>query len=211
MAFLDQAVAYGNCVIVGGPEHVRRSVADAVKELASNQGRVFKVSTVGTLRGIIIDETPFEATDYVLGMLDSRDADYLKEFFNLADTGRRVRCIGEASETRLADFVRRLDELEVSRQYLKNDTKVYCSVAYAGWGKSYLKSITEIVGVEKETNELITNGVYTIERSGEDSQYTGHSFMLERIAQSEGKIMNDVKKYITKSTKAFSRFVPKKK
>jgi len=210
MAYLGYALLHGSCVIVGGPEAVRRPVADAVRELAGNNGRVFKVSTVGTLRGILLDETPFERTDYVWGTLDSRDTDYLKEFFGLSDT-HRVGCVGEASETRLADFVHRLENLDVDRYYLKNDVKICCSVAYAGWEKPCLKHVTEVVGLDSETNELITNTVYTVEKADGESAYSGHSFLFEKIAERRGIPVKEVARRVAESSVYFRKLALKKK
>jgi len=44
-----------------------------------------------------------------------------------------------------------------------------------------VRSIVEIVGIEPETNELITNTVYQWNSADDTFQYNGHSFMFERI------------------------------
>jgi len=44
-----------------------------------------------------------------------------------------------------------------------------------------IRSIVEIVGIEPETNELITNTVYQWNSADDSFQFNGHSFMFERI------------------------------
>ncbi len=44
-----------------------------------------------------------------------------------------------------------------------------------------IRNIVEIVGIEPETNELITNTVYQWNSADDTFQFNGHSFMFERI------------------------------
>jgi flagellar protein FlaI len=44
-----------------------------------------------------------------------------------------------------------------------------------------IRSIVEIVGIEPDTNELITNTVYAWNSADDSFTYNGHSFMFERI------------------------------
>jgi flagellar protein FlaI len=44
-----------------------------------------------------------------------------------------------------------------------------------------VRAIVEIVGIEPETNELITNTVYQWNSADDSFQFNGHSFMFERI------------------------------
>jgi flagellar protein FlaI len=44
-----------------------------------------------------------------------------------------------------------------------------------------IRNIVEIVGIEPETNELITNTVYVWNSADDNFTYNGHSFLFERI------------------------------
>jgi flagellar protein FlaI len=44
-----------------------------------------------------------------------------------------------------------------------------------------VKSLTEIVGIDPETNELITNSVYTWNPADDSFNYSGHSYVYEKV------------------------------
>ncbi len=49
-----------------------------------------------------------------------------------------------------------------------------------------VKSITEIVGMDPETNEIITNNAYTWNPADDTFNYSGHSYIYEKIATIKG-------------------------
>ncbi len=49
-----------------------------------------------------------------------------------------------------------------------------------------VKSITEIVGIDPETNEIITNNAYTWNPADDTFNYSGHSYIYEKIAIIKG-------------------------
>ncbi len=49
-----------------------------------------------------------------------------------------------------------------------------------------VKSITEIVGLDPETNEIITNNAYTWNPADDSFNYSGHSYIYEKIATIKG-------------------------
>jgi len=49
-----------------------------------------------------------------------------------------------------------------------------------------VKSITEIVGLDPETNEIITNNAYTWNPADDTFNYSGHSYIYEKIATIKG-------------------------
>ena len=48
-----------------------------------------------------------------------------------------------------------------------------------------VKSLTEVVGMDPETNELITNSVYTWNPADDTFNYSGHSYIYEQIAMAK--------------------------
>ena len=60
-----------------------------------------------------------------------------------------------------------------------------------------VKSLTEIVGIDPETNELITNAVYIWNPADDTFNYSGHSYIYEQIAMEKGwsprEMMREVK------------------
>jgi len=60
-----------------------------------------------------------------------------------------------------------------------------------------VKSLTEIVGIDPETNELVTNSVYTWNPADDTFNYSGHSYVYEQIAlaknKSQREMMREVK------------------
>ena len=56
-----------------------------------------------------------------------------------------------------------------------------------------VKSIVEIVGIEPETNELITNSVYNWSGTDDVFIYNGHSFMFEKIMNNQSMTSEEMK------------------
>ena len=63
-----------------------------------------------------------------------------------------------------------------------------------------VKSLTEIVGLNPDTDELITNAVYTWNPADDTFNYSGHSYIYEQIANSKNwsarEMMREVKRRI---------------
>ncbi|MEM2869813.1 MAG: type II/IV secretion system ATPase subunit [Thermoplasmata archaeon] len=56
-----------------------------------------------------------------------------------------------------------------------------------------IRSIVEIVGIEQETNELITNTVYVWNSADDNFTYNGHSFLFERIMSMKNMTTSQMK------------------
>ena len=59
-----------------------------------------------------------------------------------------------------------------------------------------VKGLTEIVGIDPETNELITNTVYSWNPADDSFTYSGHSYIYEKIASSKAWSMKDMEKEV---------------
>ncbi len=59
-----------------------------------------------------------------------------------------------------------------------------------------VQSLTEIVGLDPETNELITNSVYSWNPSDDTFLYSGHSYIYERVAMMKNLSMKDIEKEV---------------
>lgn len=59
-----------------------------------------------------------------------------------------------------------------------------------------VKNITEVLEIEAETNNLLTNQPYRWNPKNDNFHYTGRSFVLEKIAQETGKDIDDIVKEI---------------
>ena len=59
-----------------------------------------------------------------------------------------------------------------------------------------VKGITEIVGLDPETNELITNAVYSWNPANDEFNYSGHSYVYEKIALSKNWSMKEMEREI---------------
>jgi flagellar protein FlaI len=55
-----------------------------------------------------------------------------------------------------------------------------------------VKGITEILNVERETNNLLTNNVFSWNPKTDTHPYSGRSFVLEEIARETGKTIEDM-------------------
>jgi flagellar protein FlaI len=59
-----------------------------------------------------------------------------------------------------------------------------------------VQSLTEIVGLDPETNELITNSVYSWNPADDTFLYSGHSYIYERVAVSKNWTMKDMEREV---------------
>ena len=59
-----------------------------------------------------------------------------------------------------------------------------------------VQSLTEIVGLDPETNELITNSVYSWNASDDTFLFSGHSYVYERVAIMKNWSMKDMEKEV---------------
>ena len=63
-----------------------------------------------------------------------------------------------------------------------------------------VQNLTEIVGLDPETNELITNAVYSWNPADDTFLYSGHSYIYERVAISKNWTMRDMDKEVKRRT-----------
>jgi len=59
-----------------------------------------------------------------------------------------------------------------------------------------VQSLTEIVGLDPETNELITNSVYSWNPADDTFLYSGHSYIYERVAIMKNWTMKDMEREV---------------
>ncbi|MCI4334234.1 MAG: type II/IV secretion system ATPase subunit [Thermoplasmata archaeon] len=59
-----------------------------------------------------------------------------------------------------------------------------------------VQSLTEIVGLDPETNELITNSVYSWNPSDDSFLFSGHSYIYERVALMKNWSMKEIEKEV---------------
>jgi flagellar protein FlaI len=59
-----------------------------------------------------------------------------------------------------------------------------------------VQSLTEIVGLDPETNELITNSVYSWNPSDDTFLYSGHSYIYERVALMKNLTMKEMEREV---------------
>ncbi|HEY6238411.1 MAG TPA: type II/IV secretion system ATPase subunit, partial [Thermoplasmata archaeon] len=59
-----------------------------------------------------------------------------------------------------------------------------------------VQSLTEIVGLDPETNELITNSVYSWNPGDDTFLFSGHSYIYERVAIMKNLTMRDMEKEV---------------
>ena len=67
-------------------------------------------------------------------------------------------------------------------------------VMYSGKRVRRVKNIVEVLEIEPETNNLLTNKVFHWNPKGDFFHFKGRSFVLEKIAQETGKDIDDVTK-----------------
>lgn len=63
-----------------------------------------------------------------------------------------------------------------------------------------VQSLTEIVGLDPETNELITNSVYSWNPSDDTFLFSGHSYIYERVALMKNWSMKEIEKEVRNRT-----------
>ncbi len=59
-----------------------------------------------------------------------------------------------------------------------------------------VQSLTEIVGLDPETNELITNSVYSWNPGDDTFLFSGHSYIYERVAVMKNWTMKDIEREV---------------
>ncbi|MCI4361089.1 MAG: hypothetical protein L3J91_05245, partial [Thermoplasmata archaeon] len=59
-----------------------------------------------------------------------------------------------------------------------------------------VQSLTEIVGLDPETNELITNSVYSWNPGDDTFLFSGHSYVYERVAIMKNWTMKEMEKEV---------------
>ncbi len=70
-----------------------------------------------------------------------------------------------------------------------------------------VKSLTEIVGIDPETSELITNSVYTWNPADDTFNYSGHSYIYEQIAMSKNWSQRDMAREVKRRTQILTHMV----
>jgi flagellar protein FlaI len=59
-----------------------------------------------------------------------------------------------------------------------------------------VSALTEIVGLDPETNELITNSVYSWNPPDDTFVFSGHSYVYERVALMKNWSMKDIEREV---------------
>ena len=72
-----------------------------------------------------------------------------------------------------------------------------------------VQSLTEIVGLDPETNELITNSVYSWNPSDDTFLYSGHSYVYERVALMKNLSMKDIEREVRNRVEMLDYMVAK--
>jgi archaeal flagellar protein FlaI len=70
-----------------------------------------------------------------------------------------------------------------------------------------VQSLTEIVGLDPETNELITNSVYSWNPADDTFLYSGHSYIYERVALMKNLSMKDMEKEVRNRAEILDYFM----
>jgi len=70
-----------------------------------------------------------------------------------------------------------------------------------------VQSLTEIVGLDPETNELITNSVYSWNPADDTFLYSGHSYIYERVALMKNLSMKDMEKEVRSRAEMLEYFL----
>ena len=115
--------------------------------------------------------------------------------FQAMATGKTVYSTIHADSVR--SMVHRLENAPINlpRLLLSNLNLVMLQAAVKV-GKSMtrrIKALVEIVGIEPETNELITNTVYTWNPAEDVFVYSGHSFLFEKIQSAKNLTSEQMK------------------
>jgi archaeal flagellar protein FlaI len=72
-----------------------------------------------------------------------------------------------------------------------------------------VQSLTEIVGLDPETNELITNSVYSWNPSDDTFLYSGHSYIYERVALMKNLSMKEMEREVRRRVEILEYLVAK--
>jgi flagellar protein FlaI len=64
-----------------------------------------------------------------------------------------------------------------------------------------VKSLTEIVGIDPDNNELISNSVYTWNPADDTFNYSGHSYIYEQIAVTKGWTQREMMREVKRRTR----------
>ncbi|HYA58232.1 MAG TPA: type II/IV secretion system ATPase subunit [Thermoplasmata archaeon] len=72
-----------------------------------------------------------------------------------------------------------------------------------------VQSLTEIVGLDPETNELITNSVYSWNPSDDTFLYSGHSYIYERVALMKNWSMKEMEREVRNRVEMLDSMVQK--
>ena len=72
-----------------------------------------------------------------------------------------------------------------------------------------VQSLTEIVGLDPETNELITNSVYSWNPSDDTFLYSGHSYIYERVALMKNLSMKEIEREVRNRVELLDYMVAK--
>jgi archaeal flagellar protein FlaI len=70
-----------------------------------------------------------------------------------------------------------------------------------------VQSLTEIVGLDPETNELITNSVYSWNPADDTFLYSGHSYVYERVALMKNLSMKEMEREVRNRAEMLDYFV----
>ena len=72
-----------------------------------------------------------------------------------------------------------------------------------------VQSLTEIVGLDPETNELITNSVYSWNPGDDTFLYSGHSYVYERVALMKNLSMKEIEREVRNRVELLDYMVAK--
>lgn len=184
VAYLDLSLERLNNMLIIGNYDARKPIVDMIKDLASQRGRLYHIQTAGTLDGILSDETPFGKNDFVVVNLDLPDKDVVRAYLNLI-ASRRIKGIAELGAGSLNDSVYRLEQTcKASRQAVSKINTICVASRDAK-----LNQITEIVGLDGETNELLTaalfeeRNVFQSVRMHYIDELTGGAITLDKLSE----------------------------
>jgi flagellar protein FlaI len=72
-----------------------------------------------------------------------------------------------------------------------------------------VQSLTEIVGLDPETNELITNSVYSWNPADDTFLYSGHSYIYEHVALMKNLSMKEMEREVRNRVELLDYMVAK--
>jgi len=196
-AYLDLILKNDTSLVILGNHDERSTVIPAVKELASQYGKIYPIGHIGTLKSILFDKTPFKTNDFiVVNLYDDRN--FAQAYLDLIASSQ-VKGLAEISGDSLNNIIQRLEDKGVQRTqlpYLRNILSVNL------YNNKPRVKITELVGIEPETNELITNTLYLWNMS-ENYTCNEHSFLFERLQSNLNLTTDKLKKLYAKRIKKF--------